>query len=936
MEYEIITFGNGEILKGVFDAIAICLNSHSGTLYIPLIRLSMIIGGLWAALYAIYGDYMRAINGWIIPMTAIMQLFFVPQATVWIVDPVSRYHQKVEHVPYGLAMVAGRISTIGNIITQQVEKVFALPDDLKYQKTGTIFASNLLQQARTFRITNEDLAENMRQFVGQCVTYDALLGRKYTIDDLRNSDDIWKLVSTNASPVRSFVWRDLKKEHQPATRPSIITCKEGVAKFNHEWKGELNKTATIFGKKIFGKNSYVNPRVELLKHLPLAYEALTNMAKSAQDILKQNMMIYAVVDGIEQKSTSLGNAPNFAVRRAYLQQRSNYETLGAMAAETLPTMKAVLEAITYAAFLFIVPLAVLPFGWTFLKNWVGVLLWLQTWAPLYAILNYIMTMAARSKSISALSVSNELGVTIASSVGLSNVNADIAAMTGYLAMSIPFLCVAIIKGVGSFVSVPGILSGVTQSVASQAATEAASGNYNFGNISDGNVQSSNTSMLNHSNAASYRSGSFNQGDGRTDLITTANGQQILNVGNSNVPVSVNLAEMQSTQLSKQAGISHQAGLTQTESSAKNMADTLNKSVDLSKHIANNKQLNNQFMDGKIIEQTAALNKSAQIVKKFGDDHNLNAVQSAQMLAAASANVGLEKAFSMLTSVCGDAKLSANISGSADIQNIYREAQEVTKSQDFQTSLRDASQLSHNQSFAKHDDEGKKLADSLNHSWNESNSTRQEAHKSFTESKNYQEQATAIKNSSASINANYNQQFVDWLAEQPADNSGGGHIGRMGAAHIMTHDPEMAVQYAKIFVEDNKVLPVTPSAIRTSSPSNLQSDYNAENRHIIADVNKDHAQSSMNTIKATAQEQGLIGVNDPHLEEKFNNKQQVAQQELNNSQQKAENEYSHKAANHQEQSKRNLTWKATKKLGKHGADLLPEKFKNFLNGEKQTQ
>ena len=49
--YSITTYGNGEILKGVFDAIAICLNAQSGTLYIPLIRISMIVGGLWAALW---------------------------------------------------------------------------------------------------------------------------------------------------------------------------------------------------------------------------------------------------------------------------------------------------------------------------------------------------------------------------------------------------------------------------------------------------------------------------------------------------------------------------------------------------------------------------------------------------------------------------------------------------------------------------------------------------------------------------------------------------------------------------------------------------------------------------------------------------------------------------------------------------------------------
>ena len=930
--YSITTYGNGEILKGVFDAIAICLNAQSGTLYIPLIRISMIVGGLWAALYAIYGDYMRAINGWLVPMTVIMQLLFVPQVSVWIIDPVSRYHAKVDHVPYGLAMVASRISTIGHEITKQVEKVFVLPDDLKYQKTGTVFASNLLQQAKTFRITNEDLAENMRQFVGQCVSYDALLGRKYTIEDLRHSDDIWKLVSSNASPIRSFVWKDLKKEHQLPAKPSIITCKEGVAKFNAEWANELNKSATIFGKKIFGKNSYINPRAELLQHLPLAYEALANISKSAQDILKQQMMIYAIVDGIEHKSTSLGNAPNFAVRRAYLQQRSNYETLGAMAAETLPTMKAVLEAIAYGAFLFIVPLAVLPFGWTFLKNWVQILFWLQTWAPLYAILNYIMTMAARAKSISALSVSNELGVTIASSVGLANVNADLAAITGYLAMSIPFLCVAIIKGVSSFVSVPGILSGVTQSAAASASSEAATGNYSFGNISDGNIQSSNTNMLNHSRAASYRSGSFQQADGRVDVTTTASGQQILNVAGSNVPVSVNLAETQSAQLSKQASNSYQKGINQSESSAISMADSLNKSVELSNHLASNKQLYSQFGDNKTIEQTNALNKSAQIVKDFAADNNLLTTQASQILGAVS--VGGSAGKSLLSKVDFGANISGNISGSAEMQKIYRNAERVAQSEDFQTSLREASQLSHNQSFATNNDEGKRLADNLSKSWNEANNFRQEASKSFTQSEAYQSQASAIKNSSSSINANYNQQFIEWVASQPADNAGGGRIGIRGAAYIMAHNPDLATKHAERFISQNSLLPSTPTLIQQNSPNNLKTSYDYDNSHIIADVNKDTAQISMNEIKAAAQEE-LSGI-DNNLAENFNNQHQIAQQELNNSQQNINTEYSNKGAKHQAQSKKNLTWGATKKLGKHAGDLFPESVQNIFNGEKQTQ
>lgn len=913
MVYQIITYGNGEILKGVFDAIAICLNAQSGTLYIPLIRLSMIIGGLWVALYAIYGDYIRAINGWLIPITVIMHLLFVPQASVWINDPVSQYHQKVNHVPYGLAIVASRISTIFDAITCQIEKVFVLHDDLKYQKHGTIFASNLLQQAKTFRITNEDLAENMRQFVGQCVTIDVILGHKYTLEDLRNSDDIWQLVSKDASPVRSFVWKDLKKANQPPTKSLIITCADGVKKFNALWSDELQNTATIFGKKIFGKNSYLNPKTELLKYLPLAYATLTNMSKSADDILKQHMMIYAVVDGIEQKSASLGNAPNFALRRTYLQQRSNYETLGAMAAEMLPTMKAALEAITYAAFLFVVPLAILPFGWTFLKNWVGILLWLQSWAPMYAILNYIMTLAAGAKSRSAL-LGNEIGVTIANSVGLANVNADIALMTGYLSMSIPFLCVAIIKGVSSLVSVPGILTGVTQNVAASAASEAATGNYSFANISEGNQQISNKQMLQHSYAASYRNASFQQFDGRTDITTTSDGQQLLNVASSNLPVSLNFAAMKSSQLSEQAGKSYRQALQQSGSYATNLASTLNKSVELSDYLTNAQQSSDQYTDHKSSEEIRALNITSQIIKDFAVDHNLTTTQGSQILAVANANVGL-KDKALINPISGSLgfNLNANISADANNQEIYRQAEKIVEGRDFQDALRQGSQLTHNLSSLKHDDQGKKLADSLNHAWNQSNSFRTEATNSFNQSLDYHKQATVTRNSSASINANYNQQFIDWLAKQPADNTMGGHIGKMGAAHIIMHSPDEAMQYAERFTEERNILPATPQQLKDLKPSAIEESYKSENRHVIVEVSQESAQHSMDHIKDLAVLQGLTEAPAHNLQQKFNNRHQAIDHKLNNSQQNLRDEYDQQEIKHNKQAKKNLFWSASKKL-----------------------
>ncbi len=253
MVYEIYTYGNGEILSGVFKAIAMCLKKDGGTLYEAMIRLGMIVGVMWAVVYAIYGDIVKLFSSWILPLSVFNIMLFTPTATVWVHDPVTNFHQPVDNVPYGLAVFASYTSRIGYAITEQVEKVFSLPDDIKYQKTGHIFASNLIQKVKTLQITNEEVAENMRQFVGHCVAYDALLGRKYTIQDLRNSSDIWELVSTNASPVRSFLWKEPRGEREGGAS-SIITCRSGVAKFNRLWTGEIKRAATLFGKKMFGNN----------------------------------------------------------------------------------------------------------------------------------------------------------------------------------------------------------------------------------------------------------------------------------------------------------------------------------------------------------------------------------------------------------------------------------------------------------------------------------------------------------------------------------------------------------------------------------------------------------------------------------------------------------------------------------------------------------
>jgi len=498
MEYTIVTYGAGEVLNTLFNALAALLNSRTGSIYQPLIRIGLMLGVFWGLASTVYGDKAKFLKGWLIPFYAILNLFLAPTCKVHIKDPTT--HQPpytVDNVPWGLGAFAGTISKMGDTITRRIEAAFSLPEDLKYHQTGSVFASNLIAESKVFHITNSDLQETMREFVNQCVIYDALIGRKFTIHDLKNSEDIWTLVTENPSPARSFNFKHPGKDQ----RSQIVTCREGVTLLRGYLERETESAFQYFGNKVFGYrederhrgSNILNPSAELKKYLPIAFSYMTNMAKDAAEIMKQQMMIFSVIDAVESKSESLGNAANFAVKRAYLQERANQETLAGVAAQKLVAMKNVMEALIYAAFIFILPMALLPSGWSFISRWAGLVLWVQLWPPLYAVLNFIMNEAAKSKGIGI--VSGAPGVTIANSVGFMNLHADMAAQAGFLSIAVGSLAYALVRGgAASFVHLANHLGSPSIQAAGRASEDLVSGNYSFGNVSEGSIQAYNSNF----------------------------------------------------------------------------------------------------------------------------------------------------------------------------------------------------------------------------------------------------------------------------------------------------------------------------------------------------------------------------------------------------------------------------------------------------------
>jgi len=120
---------------------------------------------------------------------------------------------------------------------------------------------------------------------------------------------------------------------------------------------------------------------------------------------------------------------------------------------------------------------------TYLKAMV----WIQLWAPLYAVLHFAMTFFSQSPSEAALLLPDGSTVlSLANYTGLRQVMADTALIAGYLSLSIPMISYLVVNQGGAMIA--NLATRVGQSYeapVSKGAEEATTGNISLGNTSLG-------------------------------------------------------------------------------------------------------------------------------------------------------------------------------------------------------------------------------------------------------------------------------------------------------------------------------------------------------------------------------------------------------------------------------------------------------------------
>ncbi len=515
--FEIYAYGNVDTLTGVFNAIAAIMGGDD---YFGLIKTVAVTGVLVAAFTGLFTPGRFHGWGWLIGFMFLYYALFVPKTDVVIVDKLgSQAPVAVGNVPIGVAFFGHYTSKVGDVMTRFFETAFQvipatnaqLPGELAYQKNGVMFGNRLIQASRSANIADPQLRTDLIAFVYNCTLYDLQDG---TIDPagFSQSIDIWSLMGT-PNPARFSTY---------GNPVQVDTCPNVYTYLANRLPAEVARARAMLAFQLNPSLDATAAQGAIDSQIEQAYykTKIATAAQGAADLLRQNIMINLVQDTSSIVGQKINDPASVMIATARANAtasiNSSFLTMGKVAEQALPLIRNVIEAIIYAVFPFVFLLLLLAQGRGLglaIKSFVLSLVWIQLWPPLYAILNYVATLAS-AKNLEAAArmgaATQGLALETASSIYHGAISDQ--AVAGYMVVSIPIIATAIIKGGEvAFQAVTGV--GPMQSAVSGEASSTSKGNVTQDSISIDQQQLAPTRSSAFMSTASDAHGTTIQGSG---------------------------------------------------------------------------------------------------------------------------------------------------------------------------------------------------------------------------------------------------------------------------------------------------------------------------------------------------------------------------------------------------------------------------------------
>ncbi|MCG2583877.1 conjugal transfer protein TraG N-terminal domain-containing protein [Massilia sp. TS11] len=489
--WEIYAYQNSESLFGLLNAVAAICGSGS---YVGALAAVAFIGFCAAGIaYALAPQKLQGWQ-WLASVVLVYSVLLVPKVTVGIVDKTGGGPVRViANVPFGVAAMESISSVIGNSITELFETAFQtipgdsnLPTELAYSKNGLVFGNRLIKQVSGAVFTDPYFRTNLIEFLGNCVAYDLSSGYISAVE-FASSNDIWSVIQSHPPNPARFT-----PETDSAGISTIVPCDQA---FTHLDQALPMQLPPLLSQLAVRANPTLKPTDALAAFAPelqQAYvkNALADSAATAADILRQNAMINAVNDTslVSGMQTNDQAKLMLAIGRSQAIQQTNAAWInnGAIAEQALPVIRNVLEALVIALFPLVILMLLMTSGEETMrafKNYAAIIIWIQLWPPLYAVLNYMATLYSAKDNAAAATISTGVhGMSLATLDPVLSSTIASTAVVGYLTLTIPLIAWTALKRMENFGSTLASSIGALQSSVSGSTSDAAKGNLSAGNV----------------------------------------------------------------------------------------------------------------------------------------------------------------------------------------------------------------------------------------------------------------------------------------------------------------------------------------------------------------------------------------------------------------------------------------------------------------------
>jgi conjugal transfer mating pair stabilization protein TraG len=639
--WEIYAYQNADSLFGIFNAAAAI---HASNDYRAAVA-AVAFCGFVAALIA-YAFAPEKLQGWkwLATVVLVFSVLIVPRVSVGIVDKTGGSAVKlVANVPFGMALLGSLTSTIGHTLTSLFETAFqvipgagGLPSELTYEKNGLMFGNRLIRDTGGVVFQDPNFRTDLINFIHNCTMYDLIDG---TVDPgtFSGSDDVWALMGT-PNPARFTTLTGA------VGAVTVDTCPNAYLSLNARLPAQITR---IQGRLAFQLNPTLPgaaAAAAIAGQIQQAYvrNSIATAAATAADLIRQN----AVLNAINDTSSIIGQKANdpaamvLAVGRAQAvaQQNATWLNYGKVAEQALPVFRNVIEAVTYALFPLLILLLLLTSGRDTMiafKGYAAILIWIQLWPPLYAVLNYMASVYAAYDLAAAADLGTgvrALSLQTASTIYSRAISGE--AVVGYLAISIPFIAWAALKRMENFgTALVGGLSGL-QGALSGSTSAAAVGNVHMGNVAMDQMQ------LAPNRTSAFMGSWQNDLSGNTFSSSALTGRTAVsllrNQGYASRVVSMRVSEQDVQDASRQVDAARSEAVAASTERSAVLSEAFSRGISrLHSTRSSTESTSSSFEQ---LGQT--LNRLDQITKSVADSTGMSQSQVASLAFGAAAHVGL--------------------------------------------------------------------------------------------------------------------------------------------------------------------------------------------------------------------------------------------------------------------------------------------------------